>query len=211
MFTFPDAPGPIRDDLIETFRGVWTFIANPGTWWTGAESISIAETVRAARLGAPTPSVDLPVSAVEAAILLGGTPASATEAWVEKTVIDLGEEAYTELLGIAGMTVAIDTFTRLMGSPPEPFPAPVAGSPTRTTIEHRPPKGKTWITMGPIAVPPFILSLVPAAMQRGNAIENHMYMTGEGMADNDFRRGELHRTQIEFVSSSLSHANECFY
>ena len=38
-----------------------------------------------------------------------------------------------------------------------------------------------------------------------------LYMTGQDMEDPDFQRGNLHRTQIELVASTLSHGNECFY
>ena len=211
MFELPNPPGPVRSDLRATLRDLWAWFASAGTWWDAIDRLAIAETTRAARLHVAVPESGLPTAAVTAATLLGGQPAITTQAWVDEQVQALGEEAYAELLGIASMTVAVDTFTRLMGSQPEPFPNAQDGQPSREALAKKPRKGKTWIAMTPMPVPPYVLSIVPDAMVRGNAVEHAFYMTGQDMGDSDFSRGELHRTQIEFVASSLSWANECFY
>ncbi len=211
VFDLPNAPAEVRPDLQTTIEDTWRWLAQPGTWWTAADRREIAEVTRASRLRRQVPENHLPEPAAHAAIRLGGSPASTTPEWVAEMVSALGEEPYTELLGITSAVVAIDTFTRLLGSEPESFLEPQPGEPTRKPIAQTFKKGKTWITMGPMPVPPYVLSIVPEAMVRGNAIEDTLYMPGEGMEDPDFTRGALHRTQIEFVAGSLSWANECFY
>ena len=64
---------------------------------------------------------------------------------------------------------------------------------------------------GPALVPPFTQALVPGENAITYPLIEALYMTGEDMADPDFSRGSLHRTQIELVASVLSHGNECFY
>jgi len=211
VFDLPNAPTKLRPDLQTTIEDTWVWLAQPGTWWSAADRREIAEVTRASRLRRQVPEHHLPEPAVHAAIRLGGSPASTTFEWVAEMVSTLGEESYTELLGITSAVVAIDTFTRLLGNEPEPFLEPQRGEPTRSRIAQPFKKGKTWITMGPMPVPPYVLSIVPDAMVRGNAIEDTLYMSGDEMGDPDFTRGSLHRTQIEFVAGSLSWANECFY
>ncbi len=126
-------------------------------------------------------------------------------------VEELGEEKYVEVLGIATRVVASDTFCRLLGSEPEPFLDPQPGRPSRERVDPRPKKIKSWIAVGNALVPPFTQALVPSENDATNALVETLYMTGEEMADPDFRRGDLHRTQIEMAASTLSYENECFY
>lgn len=212
MFDFEAAPGPIRDEIRSVSSDIWHSFAAPGTWWSASDRVAAAEVARAARLDQPCPATTLTDDAVEVCRRVGAEPATITQVWVDDHVAALGEEAYTELLGIASMVVAVDTFTRLMGSTPEPFPAAQRGEPSRVALEEKPRKGKTWIAMAPMPVPPFVLSIVPEAMKFANRLEEAFYMSGPDMADDDYTRASgLHRTQIEFVAGSLSWGNECFY
>lgn len=212
MFDLVGAPGSVRDGIRTVSRDLWTSLAAPGTWWAADDRLAAATIARAARLGLTEPSSRLPVAAVEVCRRVGAEPATITEDWVSDHVDELGEERYVELLGIASMVVAVDTFTRLMGSTPEPFPAAQPGEPSRVALDEKPRKGKTWIAMAPMPVPPFVLSLVPEAMKLANRLEEAFYMSGPDMADDDYTRASgLHRTQIEFVAGSLSWGNECFY
>ena len=45
---FPKSP-PIRDDLVANYQRMWRHVAQPGTWWTGAERVGIAQEVRRAQ------------------------------------------------------------------------------------------------------------------------------------------------------------------
>lgn len=212
VFDFGDAPGPVRSDLHQTLLDVWHQLAEPGTWWSSDDRVSIAAVARAARNRQDIPATDLPDAAVEAATLLASTPAATTAPWVRSVVDALdGEERYIEVLGVATRVVAIDTFTRTLGSPLEPLPDPEDGEPTRLVAEPRPIHGRSWVAIGPVLVPPFTLSLVPDEQVITNQLARVLYMTDEEMDDPDFRRGDLHRTQIELVASTVSYGNECFY
>ncbi|TFH21484.1 MAG: hypothetical protein E4H03_10570, partial [Myxococcales bacterium] len=38
----------VRDDIVESQSRAWEALAQPGTWWTGAERVAIAREARAA-------------------------------------------------------------------------------------------------------------------------------------------------------------------
>ncbi len=144
--------------------------------------------------------------------MIGAKPAATTEGWVEKMVAGLGsEEAYVEVMGIATRTVMIDTFSRLLGSQPPALPTPIRGEPSRVRVDPRPTKIRSWIPVGPSLVPPFTQILVPDEHAITYPLIEALYMTDDDMSDPDFRRKDLHRTQIELVAATVSYGNECFY
>ncbi|HSJ71860.1 MAG TPA: hypothetical protein VLA29_09480 [Acidimicrobiia bacterium] len=212
MFDLGNAPGSVRSDIHSALITVWRHLAKPGTWWSGRDRVAIAAVARASRIHAEIPPVDLPPPAIEAAALLASTPGATSERWVHSLTDALdGEERYVELLGVATRVVTIDTFCRLMGGPLEPLPEPVLGEPTHTVAEPKPIRTRSWVAVGPDLIPPFTLSLVPDEQAISNQLAWALYMTDAEMNDPDFRRGDLHRTQIELVASTVSYGNECFY
>ena len=211
MFAWDRAPGRVRDDIRAMATACWRSYAEPGTWWNGYQRTALAETARRAWLGDDLAGTDLPDVAVEAAELLAAHPALTSKEWVDGVVGQIGVAPYIEIIGIVAQVVAIDTFTRLLGSEPEPFLPSTAGEPTRELVDPEPRQIRTWVPMGEVLIPPFTLSMVPAEQQRTNDLAEALYMTGQDMEDPDFRRGSLHRTQIELVAASLSFENECFY
>lgn len=186
----------------------WAAFGTAGTWYTGEERVRYAELARSARTGLEIEASD---AAAEVTIRIAARPASTTQSWVDDMVATLGEEQYVELMGISARVVMGDTFLRLLGLDPLPFPEPRAGRPSRQRVEPRPKKIRSWIAVGPALVPPFTQVLVPDENAITYPLIEALYMTGQDMEDPDFRRGDLHRTQIELVASVLSHGNECFY
>ena len=47
--SYQTAPVPVREDIVEAHAQLWRQLAEPGTWWTGAERVAIAAEVRQAR------------------------------------------------------------------------------------------------------------------------------------------------------------------
>lgn len=211
VFDFSAAPGPVREDIAASMRASWRHLARAGTWFDARERLAIAATARAARRGEAPPESDLPSASRDAAAFLAGTPAGTTESWVTAMIEALGEERYVEVLGITTRVVAIDTFCRLLGREPEPFPDPEPGEPTRIAADPRPQRSRSWVAVGELLVPPFTLSLVPDENTVTNTLVWALYMTDAEMENPDFRRGDLHRTQIELVATTVSYENECFY
>ena len=198
----------MRADLVARLSGAWEAFGRPGTWYTGEERLRFAELARSARSGL---DVDAPDAASEVTVRIAARPATTTRRWVEDMASALGEEQYVELMGIAARVVMGDTFHRLLGLDPPPFPEPEAGQPDRRRVEPRPKKIRSWIAVGPALIPPFTQALVPDENAITYPLIETLYMTGRDMEDPDFRRGNLHRTQIELIASVLSYGNECFY
>ena len=209
MFEFTDAAVPVRSDIADAFRAEWNRLAAPGTWWSGHERVAIARATRDSRVGR-SPAPDLPRAALEAIVVLSVRPAHTSRELVEGITSNLGEERYVEIIGVVSRTTAVDTFTRLVGSELEPLPEPVDGEPSRIEAEGV-DRGKTWVTAGRFPIPPTVLALVPDEVEAQNDLSDLLYMSGEEMADQDWSRGSLHRTQAELVASATSFVNECFY
>lgn len=147
-FNYQSANVSIRDDLKQEFRAYWQRLAQPGSWWTGAERVAIAHASRAAlncefcaeRKSALSPYTlngshssesalsDVAVDAVHRIIT---DQTRITQAWVDSLPENgLGTEAYVELAGIVVCVFSIDEFNRALGLELEPLPDPVEGEPS---------------------------------------------------------------------------------
>ncbi len=100
---YSDAPVPVREDLPAAHRRAFARLARPGTWWSGAERIAIADAVRGAeacslcaqRRQALSPLAlegvhdhdgTLADAAVEAIHQITIDPGRLSRAWFEKTL-----------------------------------------------------------------------------------------------------------------------------
>ena len=160
----------IRPDLPEAYRDLWSWIARPGAWWSGAERVAIAAEVRAARLctlcekrrdavspnavtGAHdrAPDSPLPEAAVDAVHRIVTDATRLSSAFVSQLQTEgVSDAHYVELLGITVLVTSVDAFHRALGLEPEPLPAPAPGEPSRV----RPPaavRDVGWVAMIPAA------------------------------------------------------------
>ena len=153
FFDYDQAPFPIRADIAPAYRTYWEKLAQPGSWWTGAERVAIARESRnapacrlcAARKAALSPSAvtgrhdcgeGLPETAVDAAHRVVTDQTRITRKYVEDNVpAGLGKEAYVELVGIVVAVFSIDEFHRALGLELEKLPEPEPGEISR----YRPP------------------------------------------------------------------------
>ena len=211
MFDFAESPFEIPPNFAAVCRETWDQVAAPGTWWSGPERVAIAGAARAARVGHAVADSTLPSAATEVAVMVGGTPAQTTRDWAEAMVEALGEEKYIEAASIASRVVPVDTFTRLVGSQLEPFPAPLEGEPSERIADPPARRGSAWVGMVGFPTPPNVFSAVPGEMIAMNDISNVFYMPEFDMQYPDHELHGLHRTQMEVVASVTSHGNECFY
>jgi hypothetical protein len=198
-----------RTATIEGLAGSLEATARTGTWWTGVERVQIAETARAARMRRSVPANDLPGAAREAATFLAATPAHTTERLVGSWIERLGEFPYIELFGVVARTVAFDTFVRALGLPEPAFREPDSTPPTGTVPDSR--RGRAWISTVGYPSPPNTVSAVPTEREAYGNVERGLYMPEPDMEEPDNRVGGLHRTQVELVAATVSHANECFF
>ena len=140
---------PVRDDIVQAHQIVWQKLAEPGTWWTGAERVAIAAETRAARdctpcqerkaalspgavQGQHDTQTDLSSPVVELIHHVTTDPGRLSKEWYEGLLeAGLSDAQYIETLGIVIRTISIDSFCRGIGVAPHPLPEPVAGEPTR--------------------------------------------------------------------------------
>lgn len=153
-FNYEKSPFPIREDIKKEHLEFWKRLAKPGSWWTGAERISIAAESRAAldctfcesRKSALSPyslrsghqnGSHLPNVAVDAIHRIVTDQTRISQTWVSQLPENgLSTEAYVELTGIVVCVFSIDEFHRALALDLEPLPQPIQGNPSH----YRPPQ-----------------------------------------------------------------------
>lgn len=147
-FLYEATTYPVSGAKIAAHRAAWAKIAEPGSWWSGAERVAIISVLREARdcslcterkkalspYGGPgvhQSTSCLTNKAVDAVHRIATDPARLTQKWVESTVdAEFTYGHYVELLGVVVAAISIDTFHRALGLPLEVLPEPAAGEPS---------------------------------------------------------------------------------
>lgn len=146
---------PIRNDLKLAYAEYWQALARPGTWWSGAQRVAIAEESRKAvacefcaqRKQALSPynfpgehqSADgsktvLPAHAIDAVHRVVTDQSRITKSYIDAINSEgVSYLALVELIGVTVTVFSIDESLRALGLAMEPLPAPVAGEPTQYT------------------------------------------------------------------------------
>jgi AhpD family alkylhydroperoxidase len=155
---------PVREEIRSVHRGLWEHLRGAGTWWTGAERLTIAAEVRQAedcgfcrsRKAALSPSAvagehqdygALPRHVVEVIHRVRTDPARLSHSWFDGVLADgLEVPAYVELIGVVTMVTGIDYLARALGAAPFPLPDAVPGQPSRYLPASAKP-GSAWVPM----------------------------------------------------------------
>ena len=209
MIGFPNAPVQPRAAVLSALEAGVDRLSRPGTWWTGAERRDIAAAARSARLGTPGSGTVLDETVGGVVEVIATRPASVSRGWVESAATALGVRRYVEVLGVVSQMVAIDTFARLLGSPPTELVPVVPGEPSRNAVDVA--HSRTWVPAGAFPSPPHVLALVPDEVVAQNALSDVLYMPDREMVDPGWSRNGMHRAQAELAAATVSHGNECFY
>ena len=146
---YSSAPVPVRRDIEDAHNLIWRKLAEPGTWWTGAQRVAIAAEARNARdcalcqrrksalstrnePGRHNSKAKLTDPVVELVHRVTTDPARLSQAWY-RDLVDAGltDAEYVETLGVVVRTVSIDSFCRGIGIDDHPLPVPVSGLPSR--------------------------------------------------------------------------------
>ena len=167
LFNYSGSPYPIRDDLPSAYQRYWDTLAKPGSSWTGAQRVAIAQEVRNAtqcsycqeRKQALSPynfpgehehSHALPERAVDAVHRIITDQSRITQQWIDDNIEHgLSEEQFVELLGVTVTVFSIDEFNRALGLPLESLPEPQPGDPDhyRPALAER---GTGYVAMLPL-------------------------------------------------------------
>jgi len=148
MLSYAQADVPVRGDFGESHQRFWGRLARPGTWWSSAERIAIAEEARhaeqcalcATRSAALSPHAvegrhdrvsDLPEPAIEAIHAIVRYAPRLTRRWyTELLARGLTDGQYVEIVGTVVALISIDRFCRGLGLPLHALPEPGDGEPS---------------------------------------------------------------------------------
>ena len=240
----------IRADLQAAQGHAWERIGQPGTWWSGADRVAIAAETRHAvqcELCVTRREALSPVMVAGDHSSLGALPPAPVEAvhrirtdsgrlnwpWYRQMLDDeLSEEQYVELVAIAAIVVAVDTFRSALGVPPLDLPQPCVGAPTRIR-PHGARRDVAWMaTLAPedrTDEDPDLyrehpgpreryganihraLSLVPHAMMQWWDMFECMYLTSPAMRDFGREYRAVTHAQMEMLAARVAALNRCHY
>ena len=149
-FSYSNSPYPIRSDLPDAFRHAWRKISEPGTWWTGAARVAIAQESRQAldcgfcraRKAALSPNAPiegwhttctrLDDKIVDVVHRLVTDPARLSEQWLAEIIDEhFTYGHYVETVSVVVTVMSIDYFNKALGFDLEPLPEPSPGQPSR--------------------------------------------------------------------------------
>lgn len=201
----------------------------PGDWMTGTQRRAAALEVRDSRTneldqqrrqaispmavdGSHQATAELAAEAVEVLHRIGSDPGRLTRTWAEKMMATLGEEVYTELVGIAACTAALDMFAWATSDEDAPFAAAEPGEPSRQRPDDVGEVG-AWVsqTTGTgMANVSRSLSLVPVTNSAWVGLVQALYSRGAEFLDMEWDRA-LSRPQVELVAARTTAELECFY
>jgi hypothetical protein len=226
-FAASSFPVVVPQPQLDAFDAIWSWLAQPGGWWTGEQKIAAASHARTAEarplwdrrpstidgLGATAaegePLSPLVVDTIERIAVEAG---SIERTWAEAVIAILGDAAYAELVSVVASVVPIDRACALLGRPIEPLPDPAAGEPSGERAAE---------TVGIGSYLPVqvgfdganvakSLSVAPTANMMRLGLVRALY-SGTRFGELKWDDGPLNRPQVELVAARTSALNECFY
>lgn len=202
------APDPAADAAIaQALAG----LSGPGSFFTGAERVALAEQARFARGFTQTaPELDPLVaeSVARVAVEAMNSRSEHVAAW-EASGRDV--LAFVEMVAVVSLICSIDSYRTGLGVALDPIPAPTSGDPT-PAVDERAVTSNAWVPTVGVALAPTAMSALPDETARKAAVSKEWYLTDQFVHKYDVEPGrELTRAQMELVASRTSYLNECFF
>lgn len=221
--------GPASRWLPEFHRRARSGIAAAGDWLTGRQRVATWHEFRDARTnpldrarraalsptavgGAHVATADLPAEAVEVVHRVASDPGRLTRTWADSMIGQLGEEIYTELVGVTAVVSVLDRFSEAMAGVVPDLPKAKPGEPARVRPRNVGDVG-AWVAQSlaaPKANVSRTLSLVPVTNRIWRALVDSHYSRGHEFFEEIWDRS-LTRPQAELVAARTTALNECFY
>lgn len=154
----------------------------------------------------------LAAEAVEVIHRIASDPGRLTRSWADAMIAALGEETYTELVGVAAISAALDTMAFALHDAESAMGSAVGGRPAQQRPDNVGDVG-AWVdqsTDGGTANVSRSLSLVPVTNQVWVRLVQALYSRGEEFFDLEWDRA-LSRPQTELVAARTTAELECFY
>ena len=215
--------------IIDAQRAAIEALAAPGDWLSGEQRVDIWRQARDAADneldqrrrsslspnavdGTHPPTEQLTAAAVEVAHRVASDPGRLTRSWADDQIEALGEEVYTEIVGVTSIASVIDRFHLAIGEPMPALPTPLPGRPDRRRPDAVGDVG-AWVSQstGPTtANVSRTLSLVPRTNATWRSLVDSHYSRGTEFLDAVWSRA-LSRPAVELIASRATALNECFY
>ena len=204
-------------------------LSSPGDWLTGEQRCQAALEARDARTnpidrerrqaisphavsGSHAATESLPAEAVEVVHRIASDPGRLTRSWANDMMVSLGEETYTELVGVTAKAAVLDMFAWATADSDATIGPIVAGSPAQERPSNVGDVG-AWVSQSTgsgMANVSRSLSLVPATNEAWVTLVQALYSRGDGFLDLEWKRA-LSRPQVELVAARTTAELECFY
>ena len=215
--------------IAEAQQAAIAALAQPGDWLTGAQRIDVWRQMRNAASneldqqrwaalspnavsGTHEPTEHLTAAAVEVVHRVTSDPGRLTRAWAEQQIAELGDQVYTELVGLTAIASVVDRYHHAIGDPLPDLPPAEPGEPRRVRPDDVGDIG-AWVAQstGPTrANVSRTLSLVPQTNVTWRELVDSHYSHGPEFMDAVWSR-PLSRPAVELVASRTTALNECFY
>ena len=204
-------------------------LAAPGDWLTGDQRRAATAQALDARTneldmrrreaisphavaGAHAACDGLSAEAVEVVHRIASDPGRLTRAWAQQVIDVLGEETYTELVGVAACAAVVDTFTWSMTGKTMAPAQVVVGEPAKERPADVGDVG-AWVAQSTAVGNANVsrsLSLVPVTNRAWVGLVQALYSRGAEFLDLAWDRA-LSRPQVELVAARTTAELECFY
>jgi hypothetical protein len=222
--------GAVRSDLLQAQAVAWASLGQAGSQWSALQRRELAATALAAVVDPdPLPPWVRPTS-VAGRVVVVDAPAAAhdvihrvvrhagtlTRAWYDEQAATLGPLAYVELVSIACIVAAVESFRRAVGLEPWDLPEVEPGDATGHVAHDLVTSPRTsWV---PVAAPADVraavvqaFSALPESDRIVWSLADAQYIPDLEMIDPRWTRGTLTRPQMELVATRVADVRECFY
>lgn len=204
-------------------------LGRPGDWLSGRQRVDVWSEVRKSRSdpldiarrvslspfavdGEHCASGTLDETMVEVVHRVASDPGRLTRSWAEEQIAGIGEETYTELVGVTALATALDTADLALGRPRTALPEPQSGEPSRIRPDGVGDVG-AWVSQELEKARANVsrtLSLVPETLSTWHMLVNDLYSRGNEFFDLAWDRA-LSRPQVELLAARTTVLSECFY
>ncbi len=201
----------------------------PGDWLTGAQRLEVWMSARDAqtnpldlkRRQALSPNAvtghhaageTLSAVEVDVAHRVASDPGRLTSKWAQTSIAEIGEETYTEVVGVVAIAAVLDTYEVAMGQLPGEPPASRDGTPAEIRPDGVGDVG-AWVSQSLKKTRANVsrsLSLVPITDSQWRRLVDALYSHGSEFYDVTWNRA-LSRAQVELVAARTTSLLECFY
>ena len=219
----------VRTWIDEARREAVDAMARPGDWLTAAQRLDAWREARradrdpldrdrrealtpAAVAGTHAASEHLEAAAVDVVHRVATDPGRLTRSWADERIGELGEEVFTELVGVTAIVRCLDTFSVAVSSGRPELPPVVDGEPSRVRPGDVGDVGASVPQSldKALANVSRTLSLVPETNRAWRGLVNSHYSRGQEFLELEWSRA-LTRVQVEAVAARTTAELDCFY